>query len=159
MKIDALKEGEQLAKISILKLILLGLLKLAAFLITGMTVILADAISTFADTLGLSATFFGLKISRKTENEEFEYGYYKVETFMALVISIGIIYLGYVILKDSIITIQNPSVGQFRSFAITTTIITIIISYQLYRKLISVGNKINSLSLIANAKDKKMVLS
>lgn len=154
MNTRALKEGEKVAKYAILNLIALGSLKLAAGLVTGMYVIIADAISTFADVLGVFASYFGLKLSRKSANQKFEYGYYKVETFAALLISVGIIFAGYEILREGIITLQTPTAGEHRVFAITTTVIAIAMSIRLARKLSIAGKKVNSLSLLANARDK-----
>ncbi|MBD3330854.1 cation diffusion facilitator family transporter [Candidatus Peregrinibacteria bacterium] len=152
----SLKEGQRITGKSIIYLLLLGSAKTVAGVVTGMTVILADAISTFADTLGLFASYFGLRLSRKSADKNFEYGYYKIETLAAFLVSIGIIYLGYKIFRDSIESLFVVEEGAFRSFAITTTTISIIFSYKLYKRLFSAGKKLNSLSLIANAKDKKM---
>ena len=152
----ALKEGEIIARKSIFHLLILGALKTAAGLITGMHIMIADAVSTFADTLGVFASYLGLRLSRKSADKKFEYGYYKIETFAALVVSIGIMWAGYVILKDSFQTLKNPVEGQYRPFALTATAIAIYFSLNLSKKLQKVGEKVNSLSLIANAKDKKM---
>lgn len=156
MSVNSLTLGEKAAKEGILNLFLLGIIKLIAGVLTGMTVILADAISTFADTLGIFASYIGLRLSRKSADEHFAYGYYKIETFAALLISIGIIYLGYYILRQSIDTFFHPQVGEYRAFALIATIIAILMSYRLYKKLIVAGRASNSLSLIASAKDKKM---
>lgn len=156
MSTHPIKEGEKAAKAGMLHLIILGSIKLAAGLVTGMTVIIADAISTFADILGVFASYIGLKLSRKNADEHFEYGYYKIETLAALVISVGIIYVGYLIFRNSLSSFGEVREAKFRSFAITTTVIAIISSYILAKKLKIAGEKSNSLSLIASAKDKKM---
>ena len=152
----ALKEGELVAKESMIHLIILGLVKTSAGLLTGMTVILADAIATFADVLGVFASYLGLRLSRKSEDDKFAYGYYKIETFAALIVSFGTIYAGYVIMSKAIANSGMQVEGQYRPFAITATIIAIIHSYKLGKKLENAGKRVNSLSLIANAKDKKM---
>ncbi|MBD3360982.1 cation diffusion facilitator family transporter [Candidatus Peregrinibacteria bacterium] len=156
MNKSTLKEGEKVARNSIFHLFGLGIIKLTAGLVTGMHVVIADSISTFADTLGVFASYFGLKLSRKSANKRFEYGYYKIETFAAFLISLGIIYAGIEIFKDGIQTVQDPTEGQYRYFAITATILAILHSIRLSKKLETAGKKVNSLSLIANAKDKKM---
>lgn len=156
MNRQALKQGERVSLHSIMHHFLLGILKLLAGLISGITVVLADAISTFADTLGLFASYIGLHLSRRASDKKFEYGYYKVETFAALLVSLGIIYLGYVIMGKSIDTFVNPAVGEHYPFAITTTIIAVFFSWKAGKKLKEAAEKTNSLSLKANAKDKKM---
>jgi cation diffusion facilitator family transporter len=152
----ALKEGEKVSRNAMGYLLLLGVIKLVAGLLTGMAVIIADAISTFADTLGLFASYFGLRLSRKSANKKFEYGYYKIETFAALLVSLGTIYAGYAILSKAIDNIGVVKEAAHKPFAITATIIAIIFSVRLYKRLRSAGEKANSLSLIANARDKKV---
>lgn len=156
MNNHALIEGEQAAKEGIFHLLMLGILKTVAGVLTGMTVIIADAISTFADMLGVFASYIGLKLSRKSADKNFEYGYYKIETFAAFLVSLGIMYLGYVVLRQSIETFNNPQAGLFRNFAIATTLIAIFSSSRLEKKFMEAGKKANSLSLIANGRDKKM---
>lgn len=156
MNKSILKEGEKVSRNAMGHLLLLGTIKLAAGLLTGMTVIIADAISTFADTLGLFASYFGLRLSRKSADKKFKYGYYKIETFAALFVSLGTIYAGYVIFSRAIKNIGVMEEGVHKPFAITATIIAIIFSARLYKKLKKTGEKVNSLSLLANARDKKM---
>lgn len=155
MNNHALIEGEKVAKESIIHLTFLGIIKLAAGLFTGMTVMMADALSTFADILGVFASYFGLRLSRKSADKNFEYGYYKIETFAAFVVSLGIIYAGYVILMNGIAVLGTSEVGHHRPFAITATVIAIVHSYRLNKKLQAAAEKTNSLSLLANARDKK----
>jgi len=156
MQNNALLEGERVAKVSIFRFLLLGMLKLTVGLFTGLTVIIADSISTFADTLGVFASYIGLRLSRKTADEHFKYGYYKIETFAALLISLGIIYVGSLILIRSIDTFNLAPTGQHRIYAIFMTIMAIISSYFLFKSLKKAGDAANSLSLIASAQDKKM---
>lgn len=156
MNKSTLKEGENVAAKSIFHLLFLGSIKLLAGFVTGMNVIIADAISTFADTLGLFASYMGLKLSRKNADEKFEYGYYKIETLAALVISIGVISVGFFMLRDTLMDFGTPSEALNRPFAITTTIISIALSLKFYKSLMQVGKKVNSLALIASAEDKKI---
>lgn len=156
MNTKSIQIGEEAAKKSILYILFLGVVKLLAGLLTGMTVMITDAVSTFADTLGIFAAYFGLKLSRKSANKNFEYGFYKIETIAALLISIGIIYLGYIMLLKSIDIIRIPNAGQHRIFAITATLFAIIHSHKIETQLRIAGEKSNSLALLASAKDKKM---
>lgn len=156
MNNHALKEGENAAKVGIIYLLVLGIIKAVAGIMTGMTVMIADAVSTFADTLGVFASYVGLKLSRKSADKNFKYGYYKIETFAAFLISVGIVYLGYIVLRQSIETFKHPQAGLYRNLAIITTLIAIYSSARLEKRFMEAGVKANSLSLIANARDKKM---
>lgn len=156
MSTTALIQGEQAAQKSIFRLLFLGLLKLFAGVFTGMSVMIADAISTFADTLGIFAAYLGLRLSRKHADSNFEYGYYKIETLAALLISVGIVILSFFIFKQSVSTFLHPPVGEHRVLALTATLFAIYNSRRLERNLRIAGEKANSLALLASAKDKKM---
>jgi len=156
MNTRALKEGEDVAKKSILYLVMLGSLKMFAGLVTGMTIMFAGAISTFADIIGIAASYFGLHLSRKSANEHFKYGYYKIETVAAFLVSLGIIYLGVKIMGEGIEILRSPETGKLYVFAIITTILAISHSRKLAVKFQEAADKTNSLSLLANARDKKM---
>lgn len=156
MNYKVLKEGETQAWETMIHLLILGSAKLIAFFFTGITVLITDAISSFADILGVFASYIGLKLSRKSADKNFEYGYYKVETLAAFFISLGIIVLGSVVFLKSIEILKKPEAGSFYPFAITITVLAILHSNNLYKKLKKAGSDTNSLSLLANAKDKKM---
>ncbi len=156
MNNKAILEGEKVAKQAIFGLIFLGIMKAAAGIVTGMTVIIADALATFTDVLGVFASYIGLKLSRKTADKNFEYGYYKIETFAAFAISVGILILGIVIFQKGLEAFQNPEPGHYRYFAITSTFFAIWHSLRLSKRLEDAGKRVNSLSLLASARDKKM---
>lgn len=156
MQVPSLENGEKVAKISILQLLFLGLLKLAAGLFTGLTVLIADAIATFADTLGIFAAYLGLRLSRRRADEKFEYGYYKIETLAAFFISLWIIGLSFFIFYQSIQTFFNPTISDNRVFAVIATLIAIIQSFYLQKRLTTAGQACNSLALTNSGHDKKI---
>lgn len=156
MNNHALQAGEKAAFHGMLHLIIIGGLKLIGGILTGITVLIADAISTFSDILGLFASYLGLSLSRKSATKDFEYGYYKTETFATLIVSLSIVYLGYVIARKAANTFFYPEVGEHFPFAVTITVISAYFSYKLYKELYHHGEEINSYSLKANARDKLM---
>ncbi len=153
---NAIANAEKVAKVSMVNLLFMALLKGAAGVVTGMSVLIADAVSTFADTLSLFASYMGLKLSRKSADKDFSYGYYKAETFAAFLISLGMMYLGYIIIGNSIETFSTPPEGQLRYFGLIAAAIAIVNTTILAKKLSTVAEKVNSLALKAAAKDKKM---
>ncbi len=155
MSTHSLIDGERVAKKTAFELTALASLKLAAGLLTGMTVVIADAISSFTDILGIFASYIGLHLSRRSSSKNFEYGYYRVETFAALIVSLGIIALGVLIISKGIGTFYTTASGHFRPFAVTTTVLSIFHSVRLYKRLHATAKNTNSPSLKANADDKK----
>ncbi|MBU1992490.1 MAG: cation diffusion facilitator family transporter [Patescibacteria group bacterium] len=151
-----IKEGEVIARNSLLILMFLAVLKGIAGLVTGIVVLYIDALSSLTDVVSLFASWIGLKLSTKTAKKGFQYGYYKLETFAALMVSFMILYLGYKVIRESINRLVDVSPGQYTLFGVGIVMISIIFSYRLSKKLMKAGENANSLSLIDNAKDKKM---
>jgi len=74
--------------------VVLALLKATVGLISGSAALVADALHSVADLLALGASWFGLHLATKRPTDRFPYGFYRVETFAALVASGVILFLG-----------------------------------------------------------------
>lgn len=151
-----LQIGSQIALNGILRLVGLGILKATIGYFTGIVVLTADALSSFADFLSLLAAYVGLKLSQHSATKNFKYGYYKAETLAGLIAAMFIIYFGVEILIASISRITTTSESQHQYLAIISIVISIVLSFNLAKKLIEGGKKVNSIALINNGKDKKM---
>ncbi len=154
-KRDSLKYGSRMALLGIAEILALALFKAVLGYMTGMVVLVADALSSGSDMLTLFASYVGLKISRRPADKNFKYGYYKAETFAALVTSLLIIYFGLDILVESVERINYIGETQNQFLAVISVVVGIIVSIHLAGFLQKTGKKINSLALIDSAKDKK----
>ncbi|MFA4890863.1 MAG: cation diffusion facilitator family transporter [Candidatus Gracilibacteria bacterium] len=148
--------GERIARSSLIKILVITGLKMMAAIMTGMVVMLADAISSLTDAVSLFASYIGLKLSRKSADQKFEYGYYKIETFGALLVSVLIIYFGYNVLVKALESLQGVPEGKAHYIGIIIAGISILFSINLAVKLTKAARKTNSISLMNNAKDKKL---
>jgi len=151
-------EGEKVLKFHIVMIAGVASIQMLAGLFTGMTVVIADAIRSFSSILDLFAAYIGIKISKKDANKNFEYGYHKIETFAALLVSLGILYMGYLMLVQSINAFEMQKFALGHAFVITTTVISIQYYYRLSRRLEKAAIESNSPALLASAKNKKMNL-
>ncbi len=149
-----LEFGAKTSLIVIVRIIGLALLKAMVGAYTGMVVLIADALASFADVLGLAATYIGLKISGKSADKGFRYGYYKVETITSLVVSFIILYFGVVIFMDSLETFYKPADSSNQILGVIVVAVAVIQSIYLAKRLKRAGKKINSTSLINCGKDK-----
>jgi cation diffusion facilitator family transporter len=149
-------QGERIAKKSLINLIMMTGLKAIAAYLTGMVVLLADTLSTITDIISLFASYIGLKLSRKSADKNFGYGYYKVETFGALIVSLLIIYFGYDVFKQAVENLYVEPTGQAHIIGLVVTIVSVFFSISLARKLADAARKTNSMSLMNNAVDKKL---
>jgi cation diffusion facilitator family transporter len=146
--------GAKIALHGLVKVAILALAKLFIGIFTGMIVLIADALSSFADLLALFAAFLGLKISTKSADKGFSYGYYKVETFASLFVSLIIVYLGAEIFIKSLERFSESEAAQYQILGVIMVIVTFYESYHLAHKLKHTGKEINSLALLNCGKDK-----
>lgn len=153
-----LAQAEKVAGVSILKLLVLALVKFVAGTLTGVTILYTSALKTFTTALSIFAAYIGVKASQKTADKHFEYGYYKIETFAAFLASIFILYIGEKILVENINHILNPEDSHYGIFAILTLIVTIGFSWNFSQKLEKAGKEANIDSLSVSAKYKKIDL-
>lgn len=148
--------GEKIAKESMIIITLYTVTKIIVALVTGINVMLADALGSLTDLVSIFASFIGIKLSKKSANKNFEYGYYKTETLGSLVVSLLIIYLGYRIFIKAVESIGQTGEGKYHIIALMASIISIFVAWMLFRKLKEASVKTNSKSLLDNAKEKKI---
>jgi len=157
--IEKLEFGAKIALVGIVEITILAIVKGLFGWYTGIVVLIADALGSCADLLTLFASFIGLKISERHADKSFKYGYYKAETFAAFITAVIIIYFGLQILFESAERITTPSPeSQDQFLAIISVVVTVIVTLHLSHYLRKAGEKINSLSLINTAKEKRMDL-
>lgn len=152
---EDLRQGTNIALIAMGEIALLAVLKAIVGFSTGIVVLVADALSSFSDLLGVFASYFGLKMSRRHADKGFKYGYYKAESFAALLASMLIIYLGFEVLKESGERLFVLEESHDHLLAIGQVLVTILVSIHLSHYLIKTGKRINSLSLINSGKEKR----
>ncbi len=84
--IPATKEG--VAKLSVIAVSLLVVLKVVASILTGSISIRADAVHSVIDLSGVVIAFIGIRIARKSPDKQHVYGHGKAEDIAALFIGV-----------------------------------------------------------------------
>lgn len=144
--------GERVAKVSIISMIALTILKGYVGFFYGSVALIADAINSFSDIFASTLILSSLSLAQRDPNEKFPYGYYRGETIASLLVSIMIIVSGAEIVWESANKIFNPipiSEGLLPLIAAATSAVTY---YALARYKMSVGMKIGSNGLVADSK-------
>lgn len=155
MKKLTLKDGELFAQKTIAGLILVTLAKITVAFLTGLTVLFADAVSSLTNILSISASYIGIRLSGKAANKNFEYGYYKIETFAAFIISSSIIFAGYLLIQKGITLLSTPEqVSRYLPLVVCISLFSIFNSLHSAKGLNDYGKELNSLSFITNSKEK-----
>jgi len=148
--------GEKIAKNALIAATIYATVKIIIAFVTNLEVVMADAIDASTTIVMLFASYLGLKLSRKSANKNFEYGFYKAETLGSLIISIIILYAGYRVLTNALVNIDGSTGGTHHIIAVIASIASIFISHATSEKLRKVAVTVNSKSLLENATQQKI---
>jgi cation diffusion facilitator family transporter len=125
--------GEKLARTSIWILGGLGMIEIVAGQFTGSIGLAADGIDSMSDAFVSLLVWVGLKMSRKDPDERFHFGYYKVESLVAFVTSIGLMGIGASILYRSYLGFLDPKPIRLPALALGVLLVAGTVS--IYRAL------------------------
>ena len=114
---------------------------------------IADAFNSAGDIFSSLMTYIGNKISNKPSDDDHNLGHGKAEYIYSMLISISMILMSLLILKDSVLTIINKEKYIFSMWLIIICIITIITKILLFIYTNKVYKKYNNLLVKANSKD------
>jgi len=148
-----LKEGERAAMVATAVKLLLAIAKGAIGLLSGSLALLADALNSGVDVIVSSISWVSLRLAQRNPDEEFQYGYYKVENLAALVISGFVIYFAITLGIEGWESFgQTPEISAPEA-ALAVAAFSAVVCFLLMRYLNRVGKRVNSQSLMALAKD------
>lgn len=133
----------------------LALFKAFVGYISGSKAILGDALFSFKDFIASLVVVIGIKVSGKPADDQHPYGHGKVEFVALFLISIGLIITTVFLFVHSVKGIWACFHGGYAApglVAFWAAIISVIANLKLSQYLRCVGEKLNSLSMLANAK-------
>jgi cation diffusion facilitator family transporter len=131
----------------------LMLFKLAAGHFGRSDAVFADGIESACDFVAIFSSMVALKMGRKPFDEKHPYGHGRAESLSALLISLVIFLSGLWILIDSVHAIIDQNFKSPGMVALAAAFFTIIIKEWLYRYTQKTGEKLQSPTLLAIAKD------
>ncbi len=122
---------------------------------TGSVALVADSLHSAADVVASVVTLFSLKISDRSANETYPFGYGNIQfiasSIVGVILILGAIYLMYEsVMKIVVGNIEPPSV-----IAVLGAAVSIAINELMYRYQGCVGKENNSPAIIANAWDNR----
>lgn len=147
-----LRTGEKAALYSSLTNLVLGILKGIIGIFSGSVALIADSFHSFSDIIASIAVFTGLRLSQRKADEMFPYGYYKIESFVSLIVSVIIIVTGIRIALESFNAFVNPAAIEMPLISLSVAAISVVVSFLLARYKDEVGRKIDSQALINDGK-------
>ena len=149
--VDGFQIAERIAKLSVLTLICIGVVELLVGFWTGSLGLRADGVDSLSDSVISLIVWVGLHYSRRRPDERFHFGYHKVESFSALIVSLGTVGLAAFILYRSYQAFLNPTPLNSPIAALITLLACGALSTYRASQMRGIANRSGLLSLRANA--------
>lgn len=149
---DERRQANRAVGVSAAGLALTGLIELVVGLVSGSVALLGDALHNLSDVSTSLAVFVGFRASRKPPTDRYTYGYERAEDLagigIALVIWASAAFAGYA----SIHKLVGHGSTQDPGWGIAAAAVGIIGNQIVARYKLVVGKRINSATLVADAK-------
>ncbi|MBO4236021.1 MAG: cation transporter [Firmicutes bacterium] len=142
--------------IGIITNVLLASFKAAVGLLSNSIAIVLDAVNNLSDALSSVITIVGTKLAGRKPDKKHPLGHGRVEYLTAMVIAVLVIYAGITSLVESIKQIIHPETPEYKVVSLIIVAASVIVKILLGRYVKSVGNKVNSDSLVASGTDAMM---
>ena len=141
------------AKLSLVVILGLVVLKVVVAVITGSISILAQAVDSFFDLFAVAITFFAVVMATKPADEEHPFGHGKVENIAAIVQAGLIFSAGSLIIYSAVSRIIEGTTVELAEAGIGVMLVSVIVSILLSRYLLKVSRVTDSIALEANARN------
>jgi cation diffusion facilitator family transporter len=148
---EAFQAGERIAELSVITLVSIGLVELTVGFWTGSLGLKADGVDSISDSVISLIVWLGLHYSRRRPDARFHFGYQKVESLSALVVSIGMVVLAGYVMFHAYITFLNPREIAYPYLALATLLGCGTISTYRAFQMRNVAKKYGLLSLRTDA--------
>ena len=139
---------------SVVNVILL-VFKFIAGILGGSAAMIADAVHSLSDFLTDIIVIAFVRISSKPEDEDHDYGHGKYETLATSIIGLALLMVGLYIFYNGARQIwdvmHGAEIEQPGLVALIAAIVSILLKEWTYRFTVSVGKKVESKAVIANA--------
>lgn len=149
----------QIVKTSIIGIvtnIVLSGFKVAVGIVSNSIAIILDAVNNLSDAASSIITIVGAKLAGKKPDIKHPYGYGRLEYLSALVISMIVLYAGITSLRESILKIIHPEETNYTLPTLIIVAVAVVVKIILGTYVKSVGEKINSDSLINSGEDARL---
>ena len=131
---------------------------LAAFkavigLLTKSIAIVLDAVNNISDAGSSLITIIGTKLAGREPDKKHPFGYGRIEYLSAMIISMIVLYAGVTSFIESIKQIFDPQTPEYNTVSLIIVAVAVVVKIILGRYVKSVGEKVNSDSLVNSGED------
>ncbi|MFV8807775.1 cation diffusion facilitator family transporter [Aerococcus urinaeequi] len=149
--------NQQLARrgiyLSIVTYVVISTVKLLVGSSFDSDAVFADGLNNFTDSFASIALLVGMILSQRPADQNHRYGHYKIETITTLIMSFVIFYIGITVTIDSTTALINQAYAAPTPINAVVGLSSGVIMSGVYWYNNRLGNKLNSPSLKASAKD------
>ena len=123
--------------------------------LSGSVSITADAMNNLSDAASSIVTLVGFKLAEQPADAEHPYGHARYEYLAGLVVSVTILAIGLSLLKESALKVLHPTPVAFSWLSIGVLAASIGVKLWMSRFNKTIGQRINSETLMATAADSR----
>lgn len=129
--------------------------KAAAGLLFGSVAIAADAVNNLSDASSSIVTLLGFKLGAKPADAQHPFGHARMEYLSGLTVAVMILVIGVELAKTSLNKVLHPAAVTFSLLSVAVLVVSILLKTWMMSFNRTVGQKIDSESLIATSMDSR----
>ncbi len=139
--------------IGIIANVFLAAFKAVIGLMTNSIAIILDAVNNISDAGSSLITIVGTKLAGREPDKKHPFGYGRIEYLSAMIISVIVLYAGITSFVESVKQILHPETPDYTTVSLIIVAVAVVVKILLGRYVKSVGEKVNSDSLINSGED------
>ena len=139
--------------IGIIANVFLAAFKAVIGIMTHSIAIVLDAVNNISDAGSSLITIVGTKLAGKEPDKKHPFGYGRIEYLSAMIISAIVLYAGITSFVESVKQIIHPETPEYNTISLIIVAVAVVVKVLLGRYVKSVGEKVNSDSLINSGED------
>ncbi len=139
--------------IGIVANVFLAAFKAVVGLMTNSIAIVLDAVNNISDAGSSLITIIGTKLAGREPDKKHPFGYGRIEYLSAMIISVIVLYAGLTSFTESVKQIIHPETPEYTPVSLIIVAVAVVVKILLGRYVKSIGEKVNSDSLINSGED------
>ncbi len=139
--------------IGIIANVFLAAFKAVIGLMTNSIAIVLDAVNNISDAGSSLITIVGTKLAGREPDKKHPFGYGRIEYLSAMIISVIVLYAGITSFTESVKQIIHPETPEYNTVSLIIVAVAVVVKILLGRYVKSVGEKVNSDSLVNSGED------
>lgn len=133
--------------------VLLAAFKAFIGLASNSIAIVMDAVNNISDAASSVITIVGTKLAGREPDKKHPFGYGRIEYLSAMIISVLVLYAGVTAFTESVKKILHPETPDYSVVSLVIVAVAVVVKILLGRYVKSVGEKVNSDSLVNSGED------